>query len=88
MSVDRGPLYIAEAFGVPTVDIVGPVDEREQPPIDVRHVVVVPEGRRRAELHVMNGRVYDAAEARRQVVAISVEQVTRSIDELMRRLTS
>src|SRR3989344_2119063 len=32
ISADTGPIYIAEAFGVPTVDIVGPVDEREQPP--------------------------------------------------------
>src|SRR3989339_1901196 len=32
ISVDTGPVYIAEAFGVPTVDIIGPIDEREQPP--------------------------------------------------------
>jgi ADP-heptose:LPS heptosyltransferase len=32
VSVDTGPLYIAHALGVPVVDIIGPVDPREQPP--------------------------------------------------------
>ena len=35
ISVDTGPIYIAEAFNVPTVDIVGPVDENVQPPADL-----------------------------------------------------
>ena len=32
ISVDTGPIYIAEAFDVPTIDIIGPMDENEQPP--------------------------------------------------------
>jgi len=32
VSVDTGPLYMAHAFGVPLVDIIGPVDPQEQPP--------------------------------------------------------
>lgn len=32
VSVDTGPLYIAHAFNVPLVDIIGPVDPSEQPP--------------------------------------------------------
>lgn len=84
VSVDTGPLYIAEAFGVPTVDIVGPVDERVQPPVGPRHAVVVPE-RTRPQLSIMNARVYDEAEARRQVESISVEQVTEAIDILLSR---
>ncbi|MDO8468855.1 MAG: glycosyltransferase family 9 protein [Candidatus Peribacter sp.] len=32
VSVDTGPLYMAHAFGVPLVDIIGPVDPEEQPP--------------------------------------------------------
>jgi len=32
ISVDTGPIFIAEAFEVPTIDIVGPVDENVQPP--------------------------------------------------------
>ncbi|MDD5041861.1 MAG: glycosyltransferase family 9 protein [Candidatus Peribacteraceae bacterium] len=32
IAVDTGPLYMAHAFGVPLVDIIGPVDPSEQPP--------------------------------------------------------
>jgi ADP-heptose:LPS heptosyltransferase len=32
ISTDSGPIYIAEAFNKYTIDITGPVDEREQPP--------------------------------------------------------
>jgi len=82
VSVDTGPLYIAEAFGVPTVDIVGPVDERVQPPIGPRHKVVVPL-RERAQLYIMNARVYDEVEARRQTESISAEQVCSAADALI-----
>lgn len=83
VSVDTGPLYIAEAFGVPTVDIVGPMNEREQPPIGPGHVVVVPPERHKPELAVMNARVYDTQEARRQVETISVAMVQAAIDQLV-----
>jgi heptosyltransferase II len=83
VSVDTGPIYIAEALGVPTVDIVGPVDEREQPPIGERHVVVVPPSRIRPELYVMNPYHYDRAEALRQVESITVEAVNAAIDTLL-----
>ncbi|MDP2593801.1 MAG: glycosyltransferase family 9 protein [bacterium] len=82
VSVDTGPLYIAEAFGVPTVDIVGPVDERVQPPRGPRHTVVVPP-RDRPQLYIMNARMYDEVEARRQTESISVEHVCTAIDTLM-----
>lgn len=82
ISVDTGPIYIAEAFGVATVDIVGPMDENEQPPRGSRHRVVVPE-RREPALHIMNAREYDFAEARRQAEAISVESIVRVVDELL-----
>jgi ADP-heptose:LPS heptosyltransferase len=41
VSVDTGPLYIAHAFGVPLVDIVGPVDPAEQPPVPGERVRLV-----------------------------------------------
>lgn len=86
ISVDTGPLYIAEAFDVPTIDITGPIDEREQPPIGPRHRVVVPPQRERPQLFVLNARVYDEKEALRQVLSIEVENVTREIDNLMTML--
>lgn len=82
ISVDTGPIYIAEAFGVPTVDIVGPVDEREQPPRGQFHRVVVPE-RKEAEVHILNARLYDREEATRQTLAISAEAVCREVDGLL-----
>ncbi|MDO8231943.1 MAG: glycosyltransferase family 9 protein [bacterium] len=81
ISVDTGPLYIAEAFDVPTVDIVGPVDERVQPPVGPRHAVVVSK-RTRPMLSIMNARVYDRTEARRQVESTSAEEVCATIDAL------
>lgn len=65
IGADTGPIYIAEALSVPTIDIVGPVDEREQPPMGEIHRIVKVE-RERPELYVMNAREYDKKEARRQ----------------------
>ncbi len=83
VGADTGPLYVAEACGIPTVDIVGPMDEREQPPIkSPLNVVVVPE-RRRAELHIMNARFYDEEEARRQAESVGVGEVLHAIDGVL-----
>lgn len=83
VSVDTGPIYIAEAFDVPTVDIVGPMDEREQPPRGERHMVVVPP-REAPELHIMNARMYDEKEARRQVEATSAAEVIAAAQSLLK----
>jgi len=83
VSVDTGPLYIAEAFEVPTVDIIGALDEREQPPRGKIHAWVIAP-RKFPVIHIMNTRVIDKVEARRQVEAISVEMVTDTIDQLIK----
>ncbi len=83
IAADTGPMYVAEAFDVPTVDITGPIDEREQPPIGRKHVVVVPPSRKRPELYVMNARVYDYAEARRQAESITVDMVVAAADKAL-----
>lgn len=82
ISADTGPIYIAEAFNIPTIDIVGPVDENDQPPQGARHKVVVAP-REKSELYVMNARRYNQSEALRQVNAITVAMVKEKIDELM-----
>jgi len=81
ISVDTGPIYIAEAFNIPTIDIVGPMDEREQPPIS-RLNKIVKIKRQRPQLHVMNARVYDKTEAKKQIDKITVNMVTQEIDNL------
>ena len=85
ISNDSGPIYIAEALGIPTLDIVGPVDEREQPPISEKHLVVVPK-RDKPALYVLNAKGYDAVEARRQAEATTVAEVIGAFEELAGRL--
>jgi ADP-heptose:LPS heptosyltransferase len=87
ISVDTGPIYIAEAFDVPTIDIVGPVDERVQPPQGPKHRNVVPPGRTRAELSILNARSYDVERAMDQVLSTTVDMVIREIDALMTRIS-
>jgi ADP-heptose:LPS heptosyltransferase len=86
ISVDTGPVYIAEAFGVKTIDIVGPMDEREQPPRGENHIALVAE-RKAPAIHIMNTRVYDYLEARRQADAITVEDVLNAVQKLIPRTT-
>lgn len=83
ISVDTGPIYIAETFGVSTIDIIGPVNEYEQPPIGKLHKIVYVTNRKRPELYVMNAKAYDAQEARRQIDNISVEMVIMAFEELV-----
>lgn len=85
IAADTGPIYIAEAFGVSTIDIAGPVDENEQPPRGPQNKIVYLPGRI-PQVHIMNSRVYDEKEARRQVEKISVEMVVEKLDELMRKI--
>ena len=40
ISVDTGPVYIADALKIPLIDITGPCDPREQPPLG-NHAVLV-----------------------------------------------
>lgn len=81
IGADTGPQYIAEALEIPTIDIVGPVDEREQPPIGTLHRIVKAD-RKKPELYVMNARVYNVVEAKRQVEAITPEMVFETFVEL------
>ncbi len=83
VAVDTGPIYIAEAFNVPTVDIVGPIDENEQPPIGDRHLVVIPLYSRVIQMHVMNARVYDEEEIKRQILSITAERVYTACEQIL-----
>lgn len=82
ISVDTGPIYIAEALGIPTIDIIGPMDENEQPPRSVKNVVVIPK-REKPELHIMNARQYDEIEALRQINSIQVDDVYIQFEKLV-----
>lgn len=83
VSADSGPIYIAEAFDVPTIDILGPMSETDQAPVGKLHRVVFAP-RQKPELSVFNTRGYDEKEARRQSEDITVEMVIREIESLMK----
>ncbi|MBX4211217.1 MAG: glycosyltransferase family 9 protein [Candidatus Yanofskybacteria bacterium] len=83
IGVDTGPIYIAEAFGVPTVDIVGPMDENNQPPRGEKHRVVFADVPGRPFLRVMNARIYDAQGARLATDKISVDMVMREVEAVL-----
>ncbi len=73
---DTGPIYIAEALGLPTVVLVGPVDEREQPPnAPPGHVVVLPRNRQGPYLHVLNARIHDTDLVQAEVLRTEAEDV-------------
>ncbi len=74
IGVDTGPVYIAEAFDIPTVDIIGPMDENEQPPRSHKNILIIPK-REKSQLHIMNARIYDKNEALRQIQSITVDEV-------------
>jgi ADP-heptose:LPS heptosyltransferase len=82
ISVDSGPIYVAEAFGVPTIDIVGPVDEKVQPPIGKKHRVVFADVPGRPFLSIMNARVYDIEGAKMCTEKITVDMVMKEFKEL------
>lgn len=83
IAVDTGPIYIAEAYGVPTVDIVGPVDEREQPPSADIHLIVTPPQPRIPQMFVMNARDYDRKEVERQLEETTVASVVEVASRLI-----
>jgi len=81
ISVDTGPVYIAEAFNIPTIDIIGPVDEHEQPPIGEIHKIVKAK-RKKPAMHIMNARHCDEREVRKQVDEITVDMVIKVFNDL------
>jgi len=83
ISVDTGPIYIAEAFDIPTIDITGPIDEKEQPPRGLMHRNVVPPQRLHPELFVLNAKSYNKEEALRQVMSITSPMVKDAADLLI-----
>ena len=88
IAVDTGPIYIAEAFGVATIDIVGPVDENVQPPRGKKHVIVKTDVPGYPFLRIMNARIYDLAGARQAVEAVTPEMVFEKSKGLLTDLTN
>ncbi len=88
ISVDTGPLYIAHAFGIPLVDIIGPVDPAEQPPPPgPRVALVLPPGIAPSSFVAETLRV-STEEQRIALERTTVEQVIAAADGLLPRVVS
>ncbi len=83
IAVDTGPIYIAEALGVPLVDIIGPVDPNEQPPCGKPHCIcVLPKATIKPSSFVFK-RSGRAEEHKKALDATSVEMVMDEVDKLI-----
>lgn len=84
---DSGPVYMAEAFSVPTLVVVGPTDEIEHPPHGPLNSVVTP---KRDSAPVMRGHIvgYDKKEARAQIEEVTVQNVLDSLKNLLQNIKS
>jgi ADP-heptose:LPS heptosyltransferase len=87
ISADTGPVYIAEAFEIPSIDIVGPMYEDIQPPRGELHRTVAA-ARAKPALGILDNTVYDYREARRQAEAITVDMVNGVANELLEKIQS
>lgn len=82
VSGDTGPIHIAAAFKIPSVNILGPVGEIEMPPRGPFHRNVIPP-REKPVLYVMTVRTFDPVEARKQNEDTTVPMVKEVIDTLI-----
>ena len=86
ISVNTGPLYIAEAFDIPTVDILGPVNPWDQPPQGEVHKMVFPPGRPKPLIRTMNVRNHDTREAERIAKSTRIEDVISATEEVLKEV--
>lgn len=82
VSVDTGPIFIAEACGIPTIDIGGVIHPNDMAPNDGKtHLLITYDGE--PLLWSLNSRNYDYKKAREGVESITVSQVLEKIQELL-----
>jgi len=86
ISVNTGPLYIAEAFDVATVDLVGPVNPWDQPPQGNIHKMVFSPGRPKPLLYIMNSRNHDVREAERIAQSTRIKDVITATEEALQEV--
>jgi len=88
VSVDTGPLYIAHAFDVPLVDIIGPVDPMEQPPpAGLRVALVLPPPPGEPSSFVADTLRTPTTAQQAALEMTTVAMVTETIDALLKQLS-
>lgn len=83
IAADTGLVYIAHALGIPLIDIVGPIDWREQPPEDEKSILVKPPPHICPSSFVFK-RPGSFAEHKRALDAISPDDVWQAVRKLER----
>ena len=83
VSVNTGPLYIAEAFDIPTVDLLGPVNPWDQPPQGTIHKMVFAPGKPKPLLYILDSRRHNVKEATRIAQSTRVEDVISAVEEAL-----
>lgn len=86
ISVNTGPLYIAEAFNISTVDLLGPVNPWVQPPQGKIHKMVFPPGKPKPLISTMNVRNHDIKEAERIAQSTRLEDVITAVEEALKEV--
>ncbi|MCR4333499.1 MAG: hypothetical protein NUV60_00540 [Patescibacteria group bacterium] len=86
VGVNTGPIYIAEAFDVPTVDLIGPVNPWDQPPQGKIHKMVFPPGEPKPLLNMLNTRNHDVKEAERIAHSTRLEDVIMAVEEALKEV--
>jgi len=86
ISVDTGPIYIAEAMNIPSVNILGPVTPLVRPPHGKIHKMVFPPGKPEPLLNIMNPRHHDTKEAERIAQSTRVEDVISVVEEVLKEV--
>ena len=85
LAVDSGTVHIADALGVPLIDIVGPVDPNEQAPEGDMSIILTPPGNISPSVFAFRPQG-DPKIARRAVEATSVEQVFAACERLIKKI--
>ncbi len=86
ISVNTGPVYIAEAFDVSTVDLIGPVSPWDQPPQGEIHKMVFAPGKPEPLLYVLDTRNHDVKEAQRIAQSTRIKDVISAAEEALQEV--
>jgi len=84
IAVDTGPIYIAHALKIPLIDIIGPVDPKEQPPNDELSVQVLPPLPILPSSFVFK-RAGSSEDHKRAIESISVSKVLDAVQSLLEK---
>lgn len=84
VSVETGLTFIAEAFNIPLINIIGPVDEKENSPRGPLFKTITAK-RDKPAMHVLNAVIFNHQEARRQIIDISAGDVILAIERLLQQ---